>query len=98
MKKQGVTRHDGFMKRQRIYGVTKLEDHDINLEEVKDRLKERRYQYIRERKTVIYLEAEKGRFSRWGPYVNHIGLIIFLIGALLAFRPWDVYRQSTLAS
>ena len=21
--------------------------------------------------------AEKGRFSRWGPYVNHIGLIIF---------------------
>lgn len=27
--------------------------------------------------------AEKHRFSRWGPYVNHIGLIIFL-GAVLA--------------
>ena len=31
--------------------------------------------------------AEKGRFSRWGPYVNHIGLIIFLIGAMLRFVP-----------
>src|SRR5699024_4988573 len=27
--------------------------------------------------------AEKNRFSRWGPYVNHIGLIIILIAALL---------------
>ncbi len=31
--------------------------------------------------------AEKGRFSRWGPYVNHIGLIIFLFGAMLRFLP-----------
>ena len=31
--------------------------------------------------------AEKGRFSRWGPYVNHIGLIIFLIGGMLRFVP-----------
>src|SRR5699024_1815357 len=26
--------------------------------------------------------AEKGRFSRWGPYVNHIGLIIILIASM----------------
>ncbi|WP_330501280.1 cytochrome c biogenesis protein ResB [Peribacillus frigoritolerans] len=84
LKKQGVTRHDGFMKRQRIYGVTKLEDHDINLEEVKERLKRQRY-HIREENGHIL--AEKGRFSRWGPYVNHIGLIIFLIGALLRSVP-----------
>ncbi|MEY8190959.1 cytochrome c biogenesis protein ResB [Peribacillus simplex] len=84
LKKQGVTRHDGFMKRQRIYGVTKLEDQDINLEEVKDRLKRQRY-HIREENGHIL--AEKGRFSRWGPYVNHIGLIIFLIGALLRSVP-----------
>ncbi|MFS0601789.1 cytochrome c biogenesis protein ResB [Peribacillus frigoritolerans] len=84
LKKQGVARHDGFMKRQRIYGVTKLEDHDINLEEVKDRLKRQRY-HIREENGHIL--AEKGRFSRWGPYVNHIGLIIFLIGALLRSVP-----------
>lgn len=72
------------MKRQRIYGVTKLEDQDINLEEVKDRLKRQRY-HIREENGHIL--AEKGRFSRWGPYVNHIGLIIFLIGALLRSVP-----------
>src|SRR5690606_17017839 len=31
--------------------------------------------------------AEKGRFSRWGPYVNHTGLIIFLAGILLRGLP-----------
>lgn len=39
--------------------------------------------------------AEKGRFSRWGPYVNHIGLIIFLIGAMLRFVP-GMYVDETL--
>ena len=33
------------------------------------------------------LLAEKGRFSRWGPYVNHTGLIIFLFGILLRGIP-----------
>lgn len=84
LKKQGVTRHDGFMKRQRISGVTKLEGNDVNLEEVKESLKQQRY-HIREENGNIL--AEKGRFSRWGPYVNHIGLIIFLIGALLRSVP-----------
>src|SRR5690625_7771919 len=32
--------------------------------------------------------AEKGRFSRWGPYVNHIGLIIILIAAILRITPF----------
>ncbi|MCK1991364.1 cytochrome C biogenesis protein [Peribacillus muralis] len=84
LKKQGITRHDGFMKRQRIYGVTKLDDHDINLDKVKAGLKRQRY-HIREENGHIL--AEKNRFSRWGPYVNHIGLIIFLIGALLRSVP-----------
>src|SRR5699024_5012175 len=34
-----------------------------------------------------HLLAEKNRFARWGPYVNHNGLIIFLIGAMLRFFP-----------
>ena len=37
--------------------------------------------------------AEKGRFSRWGPYVNHIGLIIFLFGACFVF-----YRECMLTN
>ncbi|KWW11385.1 cytochrome C biogenesis protein [Peribacillus simplex] len=84
LKKQGVTRHDGFMKRQRIYGVTKLDDQDIDLDKVKAELKRQRY-HIREENGHIL--AEKNRFSRWGPYVNHIGLIIFLMGALLRSVP-----------
>ena len=84
LKKQGITRHDGFMKRQRVSGVTKLDGQGVNLEEVKERLKKQRY-HIREENGNIL--AEKGRFSRWGPYVNHIGLIIFLSGALLRSVP-----------
>ncbi|MCI4170486.1 cytochrome c biogenesis protein ResB, partial [Bacillus spizizenii] len=48
---------------------------------------------IREKQGSIL--AEKLRFSRWGPYVNHIGLIIFLIGAMLSFVP-GMYVDETL--
>jgi cytochrome c biogenesis protein len=33
------------------------------------------------------LLAEKNRFSRWGPYINHIGLIIFLLAVLARSIP-----------
>lgn len=55
-------------------------------------LKKKHYR-IREKEGSIL--AEKGRFSRWGPYVNHIGLIIFLIGAMLRFVP-GMYVDETL--
>ena len=42
---------------------------------VKEHLQAKRY-HVREENGDLL--AEKGRFSRWGPYVNHIGLIIFL--------------------
>lgn len=80
---QGVTRHDAFLRRQRLFSATKIAD-DRLLETIKERLAKRRY-HIREENGNIL--AEKGRFSRWGPYVNHIGLIIFLIGAMLRFVP-----------
>src|SRR5690606_16379083 len=48
------------------------------------RLKDKRYSIREEDGNIL---AEKGRFSRWGPYVNHIGLIIFLIGGMLRFVP-----------
>src|SRR5690606_10919365 len=31
--------------------------------------------------------AEKNRFSRWGPYINHIGLILFLLTILARSFP-----------
>ena len=84
LKKQRVDRHIGFLQRQRIYGVTKLKDEEVELEVIKNRLKERRFK-VREVNGSIL--AEKNRFSRWGPYVNHIGLIIFLIGGMLRLVP-----------
>lgn len=51
---------------------------------IKNHLKGRHYQIREENGDLL---AEKGRFSRWGPYINHVGLIIFLIGAMLRFIP-----------
>jgi cytochrome c biogenesis protein len=85
LKKQRVTRHEGFLKRQRLFAITDASAvHDQNFEKVKAQLKKRRYNIREENGNIL---AEKGRFSRWGPYVNHIGLIIFLIGAMLRFVP-----------
>ncbi|WP_027408658.1 cytochrome c biogenesis protein ResB [Anoxybacteroides tepidamans] len=80
---QGVTRHEAFLRRQRLFSSTKISDEHA-FEAVKDRLAKRRYRIREENGNIL---AEKGRFSRWGPYVNHIGLIIFLIGAMLRFVP-----------
>ncbi|MBO1514726.1 cytochrome c biogenesis protein ResB [Metabacillus bambusae] len=82
LKKQGVTRHESFMKRQRLFSATKTDE--TNLETIKERLTSRRYNVREENGNLL---AEKGRFSRWGPYVNHCGLILFLFGAMLRFIP-----------
>ncbi len=82
LKKQGVTRHPSFLKRQRLYGVALATKEEIEC--VKENLKKRKYNVRVENDNIL---AEKGRFSRWGPYVNHIGLIIFLFGTMLRFVP-----------
>lgn len=85
LKNQRVNRHASFMKRQRVYS-----EYDVQqpaekvISSIGENLKKRRY---RIREEDGHLLAEKGRFSRWGPYVNHTGLIIFLIGAMLRFVP-----------
>ncbi|MGM9925967.1 MAG: cytochrome c biogenesis protein ResB [Bacillus sp. (in: firmicutes)] len=84
LKTQRVDRHEEFLKRQRIYGVTTLESQDLDLDIVKKRLRDNKFK-VREANGSIL--AEKGRFSRWGPYVNHIGLIIVLISGMLRFVP-----------
>lgn len=85
LKKQGVTRHESFMRRQRLFSETSsVKDPDKQLEHIKLGLKRKRYHVREENGNLL---AEKNRFSRWGPYVNHIGLIVFLIGAMLRFVP-----------
>ncbi|MEH7380839.1 cytochrome c biogenesis protein ResB [Bacillus sp. JJ1533] len=84
LKKQGVTRHESFLKRQRVYGKNTVENIEKDLEAVKEKLRKKHYSVREENGNIL---AEKGRFSRWGPYVNHCGLIIFLIGGMLRFVP-----------
>jgi cytochrome c biogenesis protein len=83
LKAQRVTRHEGFLQRQRLFGVNQ-NVHNDELKEIKQHLERKRYHVSEENGDLL---AEKGRFSRWGPYVNHIGLIIFLIGCMLRFIP-----------
>ncbi|UOQ42666.1 cytochrome c biogenesis protein ResB [Halobacillus salinarum] len=82
LKHQKPKRHEQFMKKQRIFGQTEGTDIDIDL--FKNQLKKQRFKIKEENGHIV---AEKNRFARWGPYVNHIGLIIFLLGALLRFLP-----------
>jgi cytochrome c biogenesis protein len=84
LKNQRVTRHEEFLKRQRLFAATSVSEDEGDFQKVKEMLKAKHY-HIREEDGNIL--AEKGRFSRWGPYVNHIGLIIFLIGGMLRFVP-----------
>jgi cytochrome c biogenesis protein len=84
LKKQGVARHVSFLKRQRLYSETEITNIDDALKVMKEKLTEKRYKIREERGNLL---AEKNRFSRWGPYVNHIGLIIFLIGVMLRYIP-----------
>ena len=84
LKMQKPKRHETFINRQRLYS----ESPNVSSEEkqqVVKRLEKLRYKVRSEDGHIL---AEKGRFSRWGPYVNHIGLIIILIGALLRMTPW----------
>jgi cytochrome c biogenesis protein len=83
LKAQKVTRHEGFLNHQRVFGVNEnADENDFMI--INKQLKERRY-HVREENGDLL--AEKGRFSRWGPYVNHVGLIIFLLGGMLRFIP-----------
>lgn len=92
LKQQRTKRHPSFMKRQRIYGTGEVEDADVSLEKAAEKLKELRYNVKVEDGAIL---AEKNRFSRWGPYVNHTGLIIFLGAILLRGIP-GFYVDDTL--
>ncbi|MBM7694845.1 cytochrome c biogenesis protein [Peribacillus deserti] len=83
LKNQRTAPREGFLKRQRLFGITETSG-QIDLESIKKNLKNKRYSIKEENGSIL---AEKNRFSRWGPYVNHIGLIIFLFGGLLRFVP-----------
>ena len=83
LKVQRPKRHYRFLSRQRLFSETKGATEE-DVDEVINRLKKQRYNIFEEDGQYL---AEKNRFSRWGPYVNHIGLIIILIAAMLRLTP-----------
>ncbi|GKV67917.1 cytochrome c biogenesis protein ResB [Sporosarcina sp. NCCP-2716] len=84
LKKQRTKRHPSFMKRQRIYGEEPVVNPDESLVNAEKALKDMHYNVKTEDGAIL---AEKNRFGRWGPYVNHTGLIIFLLGVLMRGLP-----------
>lgn len=85
LNKQKVKHSTNFLTRQRLATTFPVPGNwEPELGRVEDQLKKRHYQIRREGNSLL---AEKSRFSRWGPYINHIGLIIFLIGCLLRLVP-----------
>ncbi|GAB7386220.1 cytochrome c biogenesis protein ResB [Bacillaceae bacterium] len=87
LKKQRAKRHLSFLQRQKVSAVYHLPDEaaaDKLLRDLAEGLKAKKYRLLQEDSALL---GEKGRFSRWGPYVNHIGLIIFLIGVLMRLIP-----------
>lgn len=83
LRKQRAKRHETFLSRQRLFSETETVSSE-DWAALKKGLKKQRYKMTEE---DGHLLAEKGRFSRWGPYVNHIGLIIILLAALLRTTP-----------
>ncbi len=78
--KQQIRKHPQFITRQQVvYSGTLQGDSAAWVTEFGKQLKRKRYRIWREEGALL---AEKNRFSRWGPYINHIGLIIFLLAVL----------------
>ena len=89
LKQQRTKRHISFMKRQRIYGAETVEDPDDSLSKAEEKLKELKYNVKTENGAIL---AEKNRFSRWGPYVNHTGLNYFSFWSSAPWNTWVLRR------
>lgn len=92
LNKQQIRKHEQFLRRQRtVYEGTwsvKESDERTWLNVVVQSLAKKGYKVTRDGAALL---AEKNRFSRWGPYINHIGLIVFLLAVLLRTIPgWSM--------
>jgi cytochrome c biogenesis protein len=86
LKNQRVTKDPVFLTRQRIHAQQEMTEQEgiALMDRLAEGLSRKRYHVRREGSALL---AEKGRFSRWGPYINHVGLIILLLGILLLRVP-----------
>lgn len=80
LSRQRIPKHMSFLTRQKVVYQGQVEENGADwVERVKPIIKKKGYRVRTDGGTLL---AEKQRFSRWGPYVLHIGLIIFLLAVL----------------
>ncbi|WP_410768324.1 cytochrome c biogenesis protein ResB [Fontibacillus sp. BL9] len=85
LSKQKIRKHMQFLTRQKVvYQGTVGEDGATWVQQAVKPLKKKGYRVHTDGSALL---AEKQRFSRWGPYVIHIGLIIFLLAVLFRGLP-----------
>jgi cytochrome c biogenesis protein len=102
LNKQQIRKHRSFLIRQRVVYQGQLpsdrpSDNSSHsavsfINEMVPLLKKRGYRVHTDGTALL---AEKHRFSRWGPYINHIGLIIFLLAVLMRGLPGWYMDQYT---
>lgn len=97
LNKQQIRKHHRFLARQKVVYSARIEgDPEEWTERFAGALKRRGYRVHRDGSALL---AEKNRFSRWGPYINHIGLIIFLLAVLARSIPgWYLDEYVTVAA
>lgn len=87
LNKQQIRKHHQFLLRQKAVYKGKLEQDAADwVTQFGDALKKKGYKIHKDESGTAML-AEKNRFSRWGPYINHIGLILFLLTILARSFP-----------
>lgn len=83
--RQKIRKHRQFLTRQKLTLNTEVEGEPEEwVARIVQPLKKKGYRVRTEGGALL---AEKHRFSRWGPYVIHIGLIIFLLAVLARGLP-----------
>ncbi|WP_276351749.1 cytochrome c biogenesis protein ResB [Cohnella caldifontis] len=95
LSKQQIRKHMQFISRQQVtYSGPEPVNKEAWLDSFGKELKRKRYKVWRDGDALM---AEKNRFSRWGPYINHIGLIIFLLAVLGRNVPaWNMDQYVSL--
>lgn len=81
LKNQRAKKHASFFKRQRLF---KEYESNENAQALAETFENKKYKLKTDGDHYL---LEKGRLSRWGPYINHTGLIILLAGSMLRFFP-----------
>lgn len=85
LSKQKIRKHMEFLTRQKVVYQGDIElDGEHFVQQAVEPLRKRHYRVHTDGNALL---AEKQRFSRWGPYVIHIGLIIFLLAVLFRGLP-----------